>query len=98
MLLVFLLRVAFVRQRRNEPPLIKGWFRSVGVALCYEFDPAKTSSFHVNEKYGDIYSLGIRVQIFSDQISAIPTMYYNTKSLFDAVRKLGAIKVMKLIE
>src|SRR5947207_56718 len=98
---IFLHRFVFARRRPDEPPLIQGWIRWLGVALSYEFDPANFL-LSCQRKYGNVFTLymgGIRAHFVSDPIHAIPAIYRNTKSFkFDPVRKLAAIKVMGLTE
>jgi hypothetical protein len=72
-----------IRQRPDEPPIVKGWIPWYGNYFDMDRNPEKLLT-KLRKKYGDIFSVwtaGQKMTIVLDILEGIPGMYRNTKQM-----------------
>ena len=72
-----------IRQRPDEPPIVKGWIPLYGNYFDMDRNPEKLLT-KLRKKYGDIFSVwtaGQKMTIVLDILEGIPVMYRNTKQM-----------------
>ena len=86
LILIIVLAIAYhllvIDKTRDGPPLIKGWIPFIGVGLSYMSNPEPFLQ-RCRQQHGDIFTLymgGKRINVISDPISGIPTIYRNAKA------------------
>jgi hypothetical protein len=81
--LPFILHKVLIRHQYGTPPLHKGWIPYYGVSFQMDRNPEQLLA-KLHKKYGDIFTIwtaGRRMTICLDILSAIPSMYRNTKQM-----------------